>query len=203
MSLPPAHSLPPPPQAPAPPPPRPPPAHVPPRRFNSPYVTSSCPLTTATAPGPRSTCSSNNSTTVFSPYSSSVRFHSSKISSRSSSLNISNSPIRFSGPPTICFNNCSQCPSIRSIVFASYNSVLYSTLPLIPSASSSSIVSVMSNFAVSPATMYGSTESPPNDLPVIGAFSSTIMVWNSGDRLRSLAGFSSSTNRSNGRSWCP
>ena len=69
-------------------------------------------------------------------------------------------------------------------------------------APSRSACRVRSNFAV-PVSTSAAREREPRQLQRSppGAFCSTNITWNSGGRLRSRSGASSSTSRSNGRSW--
>ena len=76
---------------------------------------------------------------------------------------------------------------------ASYSTVADSRPP------PGSTVRVRSNFAVAVSTGIGQAR-PGADSSGIGAFCITNIAWNSGWRLRSRRGASSSTSRSNGRS---
>ena len=84
---------------------------------------------------------------------------------------------------------------------ASNRSVLYSTHPLSPSEVSSS-ASVRSNFAVPVSAAITSTAAVPSRSAATGAFCRMNITWNSGLRLISRRGATTSTSFSNGTAWC-
>src|SRR5262249_10277694 len=151
----------------------------------------------ATASGRCTTCASNCTGNTTASYSACCSLQPRSFSV-SASLSSGNSDNRRCGCSTIPCNNTPKCDTNRCIRSLSNRSVLYSSTPFKPSPST--IVSIRSNFAVTPSTPTRPNCNPPNRKLSCGTFCNTSFTWNNGERLRSRSGSNSSTSFSNGTS---
>ncbi len=177
------------------------------RSLRSRNVTWSVPHTTATPSGVRSTCASNRSGMVSTGTgrASSVQLSLNCLCSAGDSRSIA--PQRMSGSATTAVRARRKYVVIRSIVDRSNRSVAYSrelTMPAgVPSEPRRSrIWKTRSTFAaVLPRGISVASRSTSWVWKSL-VLSKASITWNNGCRANDRSGFSTSTNRSNGTSWC-